>query len=541
MTLPARASIYLLLTAAAGLGGCAAISSPEGGARDTTPPKLVGTIPANGARNVTGQSVRLEFSEQVQLKDLQKNLIVAPVLGEKDTYKIREDRSAITLTFDRPFAPNTTYSFNFGNSISDITESNPAQKVVLSFSTGARLDSGSVRGVVRDLLTGQPTENTAVVLYPEADTANIRRGRPYYLARTDKQGGFELQNLKEGRYRAFALADKNQSNRYEEGEKIGYLPDLLTVRPGLDSLQFLLTRPDARRPLVTTQKTNPTDFRISFNEGVERVTLAPLGAAVASPALNEAVQLAEKGRTVLLYRTPALTEGRYLLASTDSAGNVGRDTINVRFQGNPPARRGAAYSVEGSPREVYRQGQVKFVFTEPVRLAPNKPIGTLVEDSLKRRPLRLPQDGTLSPDRTTLALNLNTNARKTVMFLLDSTVISSITGQRLGLKPLRLRVSEQTATGTLSGPLQTKATRYWVQLLEANGQVVTTLNSPRGTYRFDNLQPGTYRVRVLIDTNQDGRWQGGDPQLRLPPEPVYLLPKSIQVRSNFDNVETLSF
>ncbi|UOQ75398.1 hypothetical protein MUN84_11770 [Hymenobacter sp. 5516J-16] len=395
--------------------------------------------------------------------------------------------------------------------------------------------------MVRDLLTGQPTENTAVVLYPEADTANIRRGRPYYLARTDKQGGFELQNLKEGRYRAFALADKNQSNRYEEGEKIGYLPELLTVRPGLDSLQFLLTRPDARRPLVTTQKTNPTDFRISFNEGVERITLAPLGTAPVSPALSEAVQLTEKGRTALLYRTPALTEGRYLLASTDSAGNVGRDTINVRFQGNPPARRGAAYTVEGSPREVYRQGQVKFVFTEPVRLAPNKPVGTLVEDSVKRRPLRLPQDGTLSPDRTTLALNLNTNARKTVTFLLDSTVISSISGQRLGLKPLRLRVSEQTATGTLSGPLQTKATRYWVQLLESNGQVLTTLDSPRGTYRFDNLQPGTYRVRVLIDTNQDGRWQGGDPQLRRPPEPVYLFPKAIQVRSNFDNVETLSF
>ncbi|MBX0291871.1 Ig-like domain-containing protein [Hymenobacter sp. HSC-4F20] len=541
MALPARASLFFVVVAAAGLGGCAAISSPEGGVRDTVPPKLVRSTPANGARNVQGQSVRLEFSEQVQLKDLQKNLIVAPLLDEKNTYKIREDRTAITLTFDQPFEQNTTYSFNFGNSISDITESNPAQKAIVSFSTGAQLDSGSVRGVVTNGLTEAAVENVSVVLYPETDTANVRRGKPYYLARTDKQGQFELRYLKEGRYRAFALLDKNQSNRYEEGERIGYLPDLLTVRPGLDSLRFRLTRPDTRRPLIVTQKPNPTDFRVTYNEGVERITLAALGAGPPAPGLAEAVQAAEKGRTAVLYRIPELAEGRYLLTATDSAGNTGRDTVNVRFQGTAPARKGPAYAVEGNPRSVYRQGQVKFVFTEPIRLASNKPIGTLVEDSLKRRPLRLPQDGALLPDRTTLALNLNTTAKKAVTILLDSTVISSITGQRLGLKPLRLQVSEQSVTGTLSGPVQTSFTRFWVQLLDASGQVQATLDSPRGTYRFDYLSPGTYRLRVLIDADKDGRWLSGDPQFRLAPEPVFLFPKPIEVRSNFDIVETLRF
>ena len=537
----ARASLFLVVAAAAGLSGCAAISSPEGGIRDTIPPKLVRTVPANGTRNYQGQSVRLEFSEQVQLKELAKNLIVAPLLSDDNPYKVREDRTSITLTFDKPLAPNTTYSFNFGTAISDITESNPAAKAVVSFSTGPELDSASVRGTVVDVLSQQPVENVAVVLYPEADTANVRRGRPTYLARTDKAGRFELNYLKAGQYQAYALADKNQNNRYEEPERIGYLPGLLTVGgPPSDSLRFVLTRPDTRRPLVTTQKPEPASYRVSYTEGVVQTTLAPLGAA-ATPLLNEAIQLAERGRTAVLYRIPELPEGRYLLTATDSAGNVGRDTINVRFQGNAPAKRGAAYTVEGNPREVYRQGQVKFVFNEPVRIAPDKPIGTLTEDSLKRRPLRLPQDGTLSPGRTELALNLNTNARKTVTFQLDSTAIRSITGQSLGLKPLRLRVVEQTSTGTLSGSVQTTAKRYWVQLLEANGQVQTTLDSPKRTYRFDNLQPGTYRLRILIDQNGDGRWQGGDPQLRQLPEPVVLFPKTIQVRSNFDNVESLSF
>ncbi|RSK37628.1 Ig-like domain-containing protein [Hymenobacter metallilatus] len=537
----ARASLFLLITAAAGLGGCAAISSPEGGIRDTIPPKLVRSVPANGTRNYQGQSVRLEFSEQVQLKELTKNLIVAPIIGDDNPYKIREERTAITLTYEKPLNPNTTYSFNFGNSISDITESNPAPKAMVSFSTGPDLDSASVRGSVTEVLSQQPVENAVVLLYPEADTSTVQRGRPTYQARTNKGGRFELNYLKAGRYRAYALLDKNQNNRYEEPERIGYLPDLLTVGNTADSLRFLLARPDTRRPLVTTQKTNPTDFRVSYNEGVLQVSLAPLGSATGSATLNEAVQLAERGRTAVLFRTPELQEGRYLLTATDSAGNTGRDTVAVRFQGTAPARRGAAYAVEGSPREVYRQGQLKYVFNEPIRLVVGKPIGTLLEDSLKRRPLVVPTDASLSPDRTTLSLNLNTTARKTVTVQLDSTVIRSITGQPLGLKPLRLRVVEQTSTGTLSGPIQTKATRYWLQLLDANGNLQFSLDSPKGTYRFDNLQPGTYRLRVLIDQNLNGRWEGGDPQLKRLPEPVFLFPKAIQVRSNFDNVETLAF
>ncbi|NVO31553.1 Ig-like domain-containing protein [Hymenobacter lapidiphilus] len=536
---------FLLITAGT-LGSCAAISSPEGGARDTTLPKLISATPANGARNVTGQSIRLEFSEQVQLTDLAKNLLVAPVLDPANTYKIREDRTSVTLTFEQPFRPNTTYSFNFGDAISDITEKNKAANVSVSFSTGAQLDSGAVRGSVVGLLSQQPAEGVSVLLYPEADTSDIKRGVPTYLARTDKQGDFAFRYLKEGRYRAYALADKNQTNRYEEPEAVAYRPggELLTVGPTPDTLRFVLTKPDSRRPLITTQKNAPTDQRISYNEGLLTATLAPLGSAATPPAaLQEAVQLTERNRTAVLYRTAALTEGRYLLAATDSAGNVARDTIAVKFAEPPPKapKPVPAYTVEGSPREVYRQGQVKFVFTEPIRFDPKKPIGTLVEDSLKRRPLRLPQDGSLSPDRTTLALTLDTKARKTVTLQLDSTAIQSITGRPLGLQPLKLRVVEQTTTGTLSGPIQTTAKRYWVQLLDEKGLVLQLLDSPKGSYRFDNLTPATYRLRVLIDGNQDGRWQGGDPDLKAAPEPVFLFPKPLTIRSNFDNVETLSF
>ncbi|WP_165822247.1 Ig-like domain-containing domain [Hymenobacter edaphi] len=524
-----------LLPAGLCLAGCAAISQPEGGARDTEAPKLVSSNPKNGATNVKEQNIRLEFSESVQLKDLSKNLLITPTISEKNPYKLREERRAIELRFEKPLEPNTTYVFNFRGAVVDITESNPASDVVLAFSTGAALDSGRVRGSVTQLLNGQPEAEAVIALYPAADTADIFRNPPYYQTRADKGGQFELRNVREGSYRIYALVDKNNNSRYEEPERVAYLPQPIELRPRLDTLRLVSVRPDSRRPLILSQQTGPDQFRIGFNEGLQQFTLAALGQPPA-PALAETASLLERGRTLNILRAPAVPAGRYLLTAIDSAGNRGVDTVNVRFEGQTPAtsRRGAQYQVVGNPRDVYRQGQLKLQFLAPVRVATDKPFGRLVEDSVTRRPLRLPADGTLSPDRTLLTVNLNTRARTGIVFVPDTTAILAIGGQPLRLRPVRLRVTDQASTGTISGTINTKYRGFELQLLDQNYQIVRTVAGGPRTFRFDNVDPGTYRLRVLIDADNDGRWRGGDPKLRVPAEPVYLLPQTQQVRANWE-------
>jgi hypothetical protein len=220
--------------------------------------------------------------------------------------------------------------------------------------------------------------------------------------------------------------------------------------------------------------------------------------------------------------------------------------LNIRFPVPTATSKKAApvagTSVEGSPRSVFRQGQIKFKFPVPVRLVPGKPVGTLAEDSVKRRPLRLPADGSLNPDRGTLTITLDTKAQKTVDISLDSTSIEAITGQSLGLRrPLRLTITDIDPNGVLFGPIQTKVPQFDLQLLDEQYKVVRTLRSPKGRYRFDRLPPGSYRFRVLVDQDGDGQWRGGDPELRRPPEPVIVLPKLIKLRANFELEDTLAF
>ena len=540
-----RAELLALLALVALLESCAAVAPPLGGPRDRTPPRRISSSPDSAARNVKQQFVRLTFSEPVVTKDLSKNLLITPQLPDDNPYKLREDRSAITLLFEKPLDPNTTYSFNFREGVVDITEGLPAKNAALTFSTGPELDSGRVSGSLTDVLTARTVEGASIGLYRVADTAGVRKGRPYYTVLTDKEGKFNLNFLKAGDYNLYAVADKNNNGRYDDGEKIAYLPAPVTIAGSTGAaVPLVLTQPDQRPPLLTTRTPSPAQLRFSFNEGLRTASLAPLSATAAA-AVAEATQLADRGRTVVVYKTPAVGDGRYLLTATDSTGNTSLDTLQFNFPVPAATTKKVAnlplYSVEGAPRTVFPEGQVKFQFAVPVRIATDKPFGTLVEDSLRRRPLRLPADGTLNPDRTQLAVRFNSKAKRRIDIILDSTVVTTITGQSLRLKPLRLGLSEQDVSTSLSGTISTKQKSFELQLLDDKFQVVASLNSPKGTYLFSDMPPGTYRLRVLIDADGDGRWRGGDPKLLLAPEPVFIDPKPQQIRAGFDIVEPLAF
>jgi uncharacterized protein (DUF2141 family) len=539
-----RAELLALLALVALLESCAAVAPPLGGPRDRTPPRRISSSPDSAARNVKQQFVRLIFSEPVVTKDLTKNLLITPQLPADNPYKLREDRNSITLLFDKPLDPNTTYSFNFRDAVVDITEGLPAKNAYLNFSTGAVLDSGRLSGTVTDLLTAKPVAEASVGLYREADTAGVRRGRPYYSVLTDKEGKFNLSFLKSGAYKIYAVADKNTNGRFDDGEKIAYLPAPITIAGDSSKpVALVLTLPDRRPPLLTTRTPSPTQLRLAFNEGLRSATLAPVGTAQAAAAVAEAVLLTDRGRTVVVFKTPEVGDGRFLLTTADSTGNVARDTLNLRFP-VPTAKKTVApvlYSVEGSPRSVYPEGQVKFVFTVPVRLATGRPFGTLVEDSTKRRPLRLPADGALNADRTQLTVRFRSKAKTRLDVVLDSTAITAITGEALRLRPLRLGISGQDVSTSLSGTITTKEKSFELQLLDEKLQVVASLNSPKGSYLFSDMPPGTYRLRVLIDRDGDGKWRNGDPNFLLPPEPVFLDPNPQQVRAGFDIVKALTF
>ncbi len=212
---------------------CSQPISPTGGKRDTIPPKLVKSTPTNKQTNYKSKTVDLEFDEYVVAENLQQKLLITPDPGEYDS-KLRPN--GLRITFKKSLDSAKTYSLSFGDAIKDFSEKNPAQNLRIVFSTGQYIDSASVRGEVKDLLTNKPLLDVLVGMYPNSDTLNIEKVKPSYFTRSDSSGKFSIENIKSNTYQLIAFDDKNRSMTYNpKAERIAYLRDSTTLK---DSTQI---------------------------------------------------------------------------------------------------------------------------------------------------------------------------------------------------------------------------------------------------------------------------------------------------------------
>jgi len=226
-------SFLAIVTTVIFLSRCANPVTPSGGPKDTTPPQFIKSEPPQLTTYFHSKSVRIYFDEYVELKDVQKNLIISPPVKTEPELKIKG--KSVVITFDEDFLSNTTYNIYFGDAIVDVNEGNPVSNFQYVFSTGAVIDSMTLSGYVYDAFTLKPVESANVMLYYDMyDTIPFDSApfyvRPYYMTRTDKQGNFVLNNIRDLDYKIFALKDENSSMTYDQpSEQIAFLDTL--IRP----------------------------------------------------------------------------------------------------------------------------------------------------------------------------------------------------------------------------------------------------------------------------------------------------------------------
>ena len=214
---------------------------PSGGPKDTIPPVIMEVVPVMGATNVPTKKTKLylKFNEYVQVKDA-KSLFLSPPLEKAPKYRLKG--KGVEITFENDLDSNKTYTLDVTNAIADNNEGNMFPGFTLVFSTGDRIDSMVVTGLVQDCNTLQPLKGATVLLYKDHADSAIFLKRPDAAVKTDDWGFFCLRNIQDTVYRMYALIDENNNNKYDpDAEKVAFIDSL--VRPVVvvnDSLPELL-------------------------------------------------------------------------------------------------------------------------------------------------------------------------------------------------------------------------------------------------------------------------------------------------------------
>lgn len=197
--------LALLLTAA-----CASIGNPDGGRFDETPPRVVGSSPADGAVNVSKRKMQILFDEYIKLEKASEKVVISP--PQIEPANVRADGKRVKVDFYDSLRANTTYTIDFSDAIEDNNEGNPMGQYTFSFSTGDVIDTMQVSGRVLNAADLEPIKGIMVGLYPADSTWNdtLFRTRPFLrVSRTNGEGRFTIKGVKDGAYRVRALEDKD--------------------------------------------------------------------------------------------------------------------------------------------------------------------------------------------------------------------------------------------------------------------------------------------------------------------------------------------
>ncbi|MBO0950199.1 Ig-like domain-containing protein [Fibrella forsythiae] len=526
---PSLWGVFLLLCIAIFASNCAQIAQPPGGKKDTLAPKLIDSNPKMRAKNVKPKQVELFFNEYINAENLPQKTIITP--GSGITFDYRAKPTSVVLIFNEPLKDSTTYTISFTDGIKDASERNVATNLKLVFSTGNQLDSLSLSGTVSNVTTGTTVEGALVGLYAPRDTLDAQRNKPVYYTKTDTSGRFIIENVKAGEYDVLSFTDKNNNFLFNpNGEDIGFLKQRVKLDKSVNGLAIELFDQNTTPIRIQRTDSRSDSYTLNLNKGIESYSVKFRDTKDSLPSTQPAIN------QIKFFRTKETTDTlSILLTAVDSLGlsNTLRHTINFRQKSKREKPEEFTYRPDPVPNEAVEPNFTwKLLFNKPIGKVNEKRIQFSI-DSLSSADLSS-FTSTTGKQQTELSTRVMTKARKFIRIKLNKDAFESMLGDTITATTITYPILDPENFGVLRGRITTKEPNYILELIDDRKAVIQRLkNVP--VYELKNIKPGKYRLRLIIDTNNNGVWNTGRYEQRVAAEPIVYYPGVILIKQNFES------
>lgn len=512
------------------LVNCANRGTPTGGEKDTQPPKILRATPQNFSTNFKHNEIKIYFDEYIKLKDLRKQLIVSPPMEpEPDIMPMGSASRYLTIKINDTLKANTTYSFNFGQSVVDNNEENPFPYFRYVFSTGDYIDSLSVKGAILDAEKREPETFVSVMLYEIDSTytdSTVYKTKPLYVTNTlDSVSTFSIDNIKAGRYRLIALKDGNNNFTYEQKtDKIGFYDGDITV-PTDSFYEIKLFKEIADFHMERPMQVAKQKIQFGYRGDPKSTSIEMLG----DKPDNFEQRIVKDAQTDTLYYwykpEVDLDTTHFVIKNKAFV-----DTLRHRFRDLTP-----------DSLIVRAKGSSQIGYDEDFVIEGNIPFSRLDSTKVSIRD----QDSL----RVQFKIEFDT-LQNTYRFKFDKTEANTY---NINFLPEALTDFFGNVNDTLDYSIKTKRfselSDVRVNLIDAEYPVIVQLTDQKGVVKYEqfadaprmfdfrHITPGTYYLRVVYDTNGNRKWDTGNYLKKIQPERVSYRPQAIDARTGWDLIE----
>ena len=507
------------------MASCAKRGSITGGLKDTLAPVLKASFPKNYTTNFKGTEIKLTFDEYIKLKDLKKQLIISPPLKNEPLILPTTVSKYITIKINDTLQPNTTYSFNFGQSIEDNNEGNPFSQFKYVFSTGAYIDSLTLSGSVKDAYDKEVESFVSIMLYDVNDTFNdsvVYNENPRYISNTlDSLKTFKLENLKAGKYLLVAMKDYNSNNKFNpKKDKIGFKKQFITIPT--DSVQELKIFKEvlpykAYKPvqvsgnrLVLPYEGKTNDVKITLKNG--------------SAILPTIITKFPKKDSLQLWFKPLKVDSLAMVVAKDKykadfnlkIKTQKKDSINITAVQSGILNFREQFTLESAtPLIKFDNSKVKLINKDSVSVA-----FTTKYDDFNQQ----------------LFFDFKREASENYTFKIMPGALIDYLERPNDTLNFKIATKNLSDYGNLAVNLQNvKQFPVIVELTTEKGDVLATEYSENSSkVEFNLIEPALFWLRVIYDDNKNKKWDSGNYLKKRQAEEVIYFSKAVDVRANWD-------
>mgnify|MGYP000179596233 FL=1 len=512
---------------------CAKKGRPSGGLRDTIAPVILRSAPENFTTNFKNNEIRITFDEFIKLKDISKELIISPPLKYAPIITPLSVSKVLKIKILDTLKDNTTYSFNFGNSIQDNNEGNLFPNYKYVFSTGSYIDSLTLKGTAIDALLPVTDFPTTVALYQVDQSYKdslVFLEKPTYITTTiNETNNFELSNLKQGTYQLIALKEQTRNYTFQpKTDKIGFYKDLITIpTDSLFELRLFKEVPDFKPTRPKLESSNRISFGYEGKTDNYQITLLT--------QMQEDFQyriIKQPGRDTLnFWFKPKVTEDSLVFVTKNK---LQIDTTTVRFR--------ELYSdslrlTAINDRLISLGDTLKLKANTPLITINSEKISVVTKDSLaidfvaqintKENAAQIVFD---KQEEQLYSITLRNGALTDYLSNINDSVV-----YRQQVKPIADFASlNLTLDNADEFPLL-------IELIDEKFKVVKqTYLEANAPVFFEHITPGKYFIRLIVDQNKNKIWDPGNFLDKLAPERVVYYPSIIELRANWSWSETFT-
>jgi uncharacterized protein (DUF2141 family) len=529
--------LFFLFIISIFLASCARVGSPNGGKKDTLAPRFLSSnIDTSRVKVPTKlKELRLNFDEYVNLKDINKHLIISPPI--KKIKKIIPSNLAnkyVLIQWEDDLQENTTYNFNFGNAIVDNNEGNALPYYNFVFSTGDRLDDLYISGTITDALlpknksaTGDKAKSIVVGLYKEEQ--NDFKQKPYYITKVDDDGYFELNYLSEGKYTLIAFEDENQNSVYDTGkEKVSFLKNKIDLDKSISGLKLKLY-PSKKVLKYKEMKAIVGGILMQFEGNPSKVEVRSLNEELKDYKVTHHTQSDSVRIWFDAQRSNIGTSaGSSLKFSYDADSK--KDTVSIFYKANPKDE----LSLVNNKGNLLVPGQDFSIFS-------NLPVQDIQTEKWVLKSDSISQAFTAKiSEKNAQKIVIQSDFKAGKKYSLSIPKESVASFYQSNTKPYRFdfEADKTENYGALTLKIKSKPnTKFWIQLLDDKNEIQYSKYTDLAEIKWTNLKPATYFARILVDNNGNGIWDEADFATQTHAEDAFLFPKEIVIRQLWEMVE----